>query len=136
MANGENKNGLKRYGLIGTVAALAAAAGAGLVSLDLPPWAVEMTKLWGPGFLMVLCVFGGVAYYVPRDTVPRFVQSQQDAAIALSGIKDQMQIMSGQSGQLHEIKETLSEILTHQHVNGERLKTIETAIGHGRADDT
>lgn len=129
-------NGKKWLGAAAAGAAIAGVA-TGLVSLDLPPWLVEMTRLWGPGFLMVAGIYGGVLYYVPRDTLPRFVRSQENVAVSMAGIEKQMQIMSGQAGQLSEIKETLSEILTHQHVNGERLKIIEMRLGHERrANDT
>jgi len=134
---GLNGNGKKWLGAAAAGAAIAGLA-TGLVTLDLPPWAVEMTKLWGPGFLMIVGVFGGIVYFVPRDTLPRFVVSQENVAVSMAGIKDQLQIMSGQAGQLHEIKEMLSEIQTTQGVHGDRLKTIETRIGdeRRRTDDS
>lgn len=130
-------NGMRRYGAIGVVAALASVATVGLLSINLPPWLVSELQKYGPVSFFFLAVAGGFKYYVPRETVPSFIQSQKDVAVSMARVADQLQIMSGQAGQLSEIKETLSEILIHQHVNGERLKIIEMRLGNERsANDT
>lgn len=128
MEHGAGSNGKKLRMWIPLAGAAGAAIAAGALNLDLPEWLKEMTRLWGPGFLMIATIFGGVAYYVPRETVPRFVRSQQDQAVQMGRVADQLQIISGQAGQLHEIKEMLAEMSTTQDVMGERLKRIETGM--------
>lgn len=104
---------------------------AGLFSLDLPLWLREMTAQYGPGFFMIAVVMAGIAYYIPRNAVMNFVMAQQQQAIALAGIKDEMSSMSRQAEQIRELREILSEVLVNQHVNGDRLKNIETRLAHG-----
>lgn len=82
--NGSGVAIMRRYGPWATLAAGAV----GIAAYGLPPWAIDMTKLWGPGFLMVMGVFGGVAYYVPRDMVPRFLKSQEEQAVALGSLAE------------------------------------------------
>ncbi len=82
--NGSGVAIMRRYGPWATLAAGAV----GIAAYGLPPWAIDMTKLWGPGFLMVLAVFAGIAYYVPRDLIKQFFQSHKDQAVALTSLAD------------------------------------------------
>ncbi len=106
---------------------LLAAFAAGIaVPYDLPGWAYEMTKLWGPGFLMVFTVLSAFFYYVPRDAVQKFIVSQEGQVLALQKVGDKLEVMIGQAGKLEEIKEMLIESQVNQQVITDRLKNIET----------
>ena len=134
---GNGSSALRKYGPIAALATGAVGLATGALTIDLPPWAIEQIRQGGSAIFVLVMVFPGIGYYVPRDVIRGFVKAQQDTAVALGGIKDQMQIMAGQAGQLNEIKDMLSDIQTTQSVHGDRLKTIETRLGDGRrADDT
>lgn len=121
----------------GPPAAMAGAAAAGLVSFDLPPWAIKMASDWGPAFLLLLGAAAGIAHYVPRNIVKEFVTAQQDQAVAMSAISHSLQEIAGQGGALAEIKEMLGEIKMDQHVYGQRLIRLEEKIIYGgRREDT
>ena len=130
-----NANGFSALKKYGPLALIGGGLATGALALDLPPWLIAWGDKWGPGFLMIFGVFVGVMYYVPRGVVKDFVSAQQDQAVALGGIKDQLHIMTGQAGQLHEIKEMLSEMQIGQGVITDRLKIIERGLADGRRED-
>lgn len=136
--NGNGLSALKKYGPAAALATGAVGLATGALTVDLPPWAIEQIKQGGSAVFVLVMVFVGIGYYVPRDIIRCFVKAQQDTAVALGGIKDQLSVMAGQSGQLVEIKEMLGDIQTTQSVHGDRLKIIEEKLGDGwrRADDT
>lgn len=126
---------LTRVGMWGPVAAVIGASLFGIY-FDVPPWVVEMTRIWGPGFLMIAILLSGVAYYVPRETVPHFIQSQKDQAVALSQVADQMSIMNTQAGKLDEIKTMIGEVRFEQRIIVDRLKNVEEGLERGRESNS
>ncbi|MGE0680004.1 MAG: hypothetical protein AB7P69_03700 [Candidatus Binatia bacterium] len=108
-------------------------AAVGLFSgLDLPPWLAKMAEQWGPGFAMVLGIFAGIAYYVPRTFVKQFADAQTAQALALHDISRSMQEMSGQSGKLEgkidRLLQQHEEILLDLRVGSERFKRLEEGL--------
>lgn len=57
-----------------------------LMSLRMPPWAEEMSKLWGSGFIVLSIVTFGITRYFPPGTLSAYVQSQQAQAAAMASI--------------------------------------------------
>lgn len=133
--NGNGASALKKWGPAAALAAGGVGIATGALTIDLPPWAVDQIRQGGSAIFVLVLVFAGIGYYVPRDAIRGFIKAQQDTAVALGGIKDQLQIMSGQAGQLHEIKEVLSEIQIGQGVITDRLKSIERGLANERRED-
>ena len=89
---------------------------------EVPPWIQHLIENQGSDFLVVV-VFLGMALLFG----PSFIRSQQDMAVAFSGIKDQMQIMNSQAGKLDEIKGMIEDLNLNQHVIIDRLRNMERA---------
>lgn len=105
---------------IATLAVMSAVA-----TLDAPSWVVDLTKLWGPAFLILSFTLCGFVYFVPRTAIPDFIQSQKDQAIALHQISASLTEISGHNGKLDTILEQQREILTDLRVGADRFRRIE-----------
>lgn len=109
---------LKRYAPLGIGAAIAGAAGTGLIDINLPPWVIDMLKQWGPAGVLIL----GFVYYVPRDSLPALVRSQQAQAVAMTSIAESLRALP----QKDDLK--FQEIIVGQEMLNERLDTITDKI--------
>jgi len=112
---------LKRYGPVAALAGVGVGAATGLVALDLPPWAVDMLKQWGPAGVL----FMGFAWYVPRGTIPAFVKAQQGQVVALEKISDAMEKVAGQESRLEQL---MNESLINDRVMVNRMNRLEELI--------
>lgn len=81
---GELTQAVKKWGGPAALGAAAGAVSAGAFSFDLPAWAVEMLRQWGPGGVLI----AGFAWYVPRSSIKDFFQSQKDQAVATQSLAD------------------------------------------------
>ena len=108
---------------VATLATMTAVA-----TLDAPGWIIDLTKLWGPAFLILSFTLCGFMYFVPRSAVPDFIQSQKDQAVALHQISVSLTEISGHNGKLDTILDTQREILIDLHVGSERFKRLEEII--------
>lgn len=97
------------------------ASSSGILNFDLPPWAIDMLKQWGPAGVL----FIGVAYYIPRGIVKDFIIAHQAQAVAMGKIGDQLQVLTGESGKLDEIKSMLQESHLNLMVITDRIMAIE-----------
>ncbi|KKW41023.1 MAG: hypothetical protein UY90_C0065G0013 [Candidatus Peregrinibacteria bacterium GW2011_GWA2_54_9] len=81
---GEITQAIKKWGGPAALGVAAGAVSAGVFSFDLPAWAVEMLKQWGPGGVLI----AGFAWFVPRSSIKDFFQSQKDQAVATQSLAD------------------------------------------------
>ena len=84
MANGELTQAVKKWGGVAALGVAAGAVSAGAFNFDLPAWAVEMLKQWGPAGVLI----AGFAWYVPRRSLSDFFQSSKDQAVATQSLAD------------------------------------------------
>ena len=99
------------------IAALPFAAGIGLITSKLPPWADEMAKLWGPGFVILGVVILGIMRYVPVNAIPEFIRLQERQAQSLDRISLVLDIVVGPNGSLQKISTEIQLCLkTIEHV--------------------
>ena len=106
-------------------AVVAGGMAAGVVDFNIPAWAVDMMKQWGPGGVLL----AGFAWYVPRSSVKDFFQSQKDQAVALAKVGDGMERIAGQETRLEQV---MAELGINQRVTIARLGRIEELIIDGR----
>lgn len=111
----------KRFAPALAVGGAIVASSSGVLNFDLPPWAIEMLKQWGPAGVLFL----GVAYYIPRGIVKDFIIAHQEQAVAMGKIGDQLQVLNGQTGKLDEIKAMLQESHLSLMVITDRIMAIE-----------
>ena len=106
----------------------------GFAALDMPAWFIDLSKLWGPAFLLLAFGAAGVMHYVPRSVIGDFVTAQQRQAIAMSSISDSLKEMSGQAGRLDSKLDLIiakeEEMLLDLRVGTERFKRLEEALLH------
>lgn len=110
---------------LGTLAIMSAVA-----TLDAPGWVVDLTKLWGPAFLILSFVPFGFVYFIPRTAIPDFIQAQKDQAVALSRISQSLTEISGHNGKLDSILESQREIQLDLRIGAERFKRLEEMLLH------
>lgn len=103
-----------------------------VAALDAPAWVVELTRLWGPAFLLLTGAFATFVYYIPRSSVSDFVSAQKDQAVALNKISASLTEISGHNGKLDSILETQREMLTDLRVGSERFKRLEEHLLHAK----
>lgn len=58
----------------------------GAMGLELPDWAIESLKQWGPAAAL-LALF---VWYVPRDSIRDFILAQQAQAVALTSVAENL----------------------------------------------
>ena len=108
-----------------------AAVAGGAIGLDLPPWAVDSLKQWGPAAALL----GMVVWYVPRTSVQDFISAQQDQSVALMKIGDQLQILAATTGKLDEIIIKIDDIKFGSDIFGERLCRMEERMINAQRQD-
>jgi len=69
-----------------------------MIDFALPQWVVQMMQQVGPFAVILLVLF----WYVPRHAIASFIEAQQNQAVAMSGIKDALQMMVDKEGRLDE----------------------------------
>lgn len=106
--------------------------GLGMFNLPLPPWALEMSKEWGPAFFLLLLLGGGLVRWLPKDAITNFITAHQSQAIAMHAMSVSLKEISGQAGKLDELKELLIEMTLDQKVNAERMQRIERHLLYGQ----
>ena len=119
---------LKRFAplLLGGAALTSSAIG-----LELPPWAVESLKQWGPAAALLLLL----VWYVPRTSVQDFISAQQNQAVALMKIGDQLQLLAATTGKLDEIILKIDDIKFGSDIFGERLCRMEERMINAQRQD-
>lgn len=126
----ENQNGkrslLERSAkvLIPT-AVVAGGMATGVVDFNIPAWAVDMLKQWGPGGVLLM----GFAWYVPRSSVKDFFQSQKDQAVGLSRMGAALESIALREDRVEDL---LKELHLGQRLVVSRLERIEELIIDGK----
>lgn len=109
---------------------IASASLVGLAAFDMPIWFIDLSKLWGPAFLLLAFGAVGIVHYIPRSVIGDFVTAQQNQAIAMSSISQSLHEISGQGGVLQDLKDILLEIRLDQKVMADRLRHMEERRAH------
>lgn len=108
--------------------------GIGLISLQLPPWAEEMARDWGPAFVLMLIFGAGFYRYVPHTAMGDFLSAQKEQAVAMTAIAISLRDISGQGGKLDEINSRLEDTLINQRVMMRQLEMIQKPGEHVSLD--
>ncbi len=108
---------VKKYAPLAIGAAAVAGTTAGL---DLPPWAIDMLKQWGPAGVLIL----GVGWYVPRTAIKDFIEAQKGQAVALNSLAESVKSLPQKDHMKFE------EILIGQEMLNRSLDRV-----HARLDE-
>jgi len=109
--------------LLGLLSALV--FGVGFFNLRLPPDLVEMSKNWGPTFLLLIGIGAGLKYWIPKTAFSDFIAAQQGQAVALHAIS--LTLSEGnakQTDKLDDIKTSLDSALINQRVMLRQLEEL------------
>src|SRR5436190_24097375 len=85
-----------------------------LMTADLPPWAAELTKNWGPVVLVILLLVGLLFRFVPKDAVQQRFNAQQAQAASNAIIAASLQNISGAGGRLDKIEDQVVIVVNNQ----------------------
>ena len=86
---------------------------------------LELARNWGPAFLILLAIGWVFVYYVPRHTIPTFLRTNQDQALAMQSMSRSLEVISGQNGKLDELISLQRDLNLNVGVLGDRMAKLE-----------
>jgi len=97
-------------------------------TLELPPWAEDMRKTWGVGFIILGTVIFLILRYVPRHGLGNFIHAQEQQVYAMTTIAYAVQEINKEGGQFATQNAKLEQILLNMARLLERVRVIEARV--------
>ena len=115
-------------GLIRTILTVTPfAIGIGLISVRLPPWAEEMAKIWGPGFIVMGITTVVFFRFVPQGILVDLLKAREQQTADLHLIVALLEeIAGGRQSRLAVIERNLQTILWHLNTKAEAWQSKES----------
>ena len=99
------------------------ALGIGVVTIKLPEWALMLTQLWGPGFVILGLLALGIPKYFPPNAVRDLISAQVEQADSMRTIVHILENLTGPTGEMATLREEMNRIAWTLGVQGKPRQT-------------
>jgi len=99
-----------------------------VLTMELPPWAEDMKKTWGVGFIILGTIIFLILRYVPRHGLGNFIHAQEQQAYAMTTIAYEMQEINKEGGRFDTLHAKLEQLLLITTRLMERVRIIEARV--------